>query len=422
MKVNNLYEPFQSAYREHGSTETALLKVQDHIIRSLDKGRGVILLLLDLSAAFDTVSHELLIDTLQNDIGVTGHCLHWLRDYLSNRFQSVHVGMGKSVSIELECGVPQGSVLGPLLFSIYTSPLGRLLRSQGINYHFFADDSQIYMEFDLSEQHSLDAVVCLESVVDKVRDWMKSHKLILNDNKTELLVFRPKSAGNTHFIPHDLTVGDETIQCCETARNLGALFDNTMSMAQQINNLCRASYFHLRAIGRVRKFLDQATTKQLAHALIISRLDCHNSLLYGIPSTLLKKLQNVQNACARLIFRAPKREHVTPLYMQLHWLPIECRIQYKILLLTYKALNGLAPNYLSELLVPHAPIRQLRSANQLKLVQPRTRTRYGDRSFSCAAPTLWNELPIAVRRATTLTSFKVNLKTHIFKKHYQVQE
>ena len=129
MRSHGLQEPLQSAYWKGCSTETALLWVQDHALRSLERGMGVILLLLYLSAAFNTVDHELLLETVERYVGLGGRCLDWLRGYLSYRVQSVTIGDGRSTSRRLACGVPQGSVLGPLLFTIYTSSLGKLLRS-----------------------------------------------------------------------------------------------------------------------------------------------------------------------------------------------------------------------------------------------------------------------------------------------------
>ena len=145
----------QSAYRKHCSTETALLKVQDDILKNLDKRKGVVLLLLDLSAAFDTVDHGTLINTLKNEVGVTGECLAWIQSYLEERQQRVIID-NRSDSRTLKCGVPQGSVLGPLLFSIYTIPLAAIMRKHGILYHLYADDTQLYLEFSLSDTNSRD--------------------------------------------------------------------------------------------------------------------------------------------------------------------------------------------------------------------------------------------------------------------------
>ena len=163
MQENNLQEALQSAYKRLHSTETALLKVQDHILRNLDQGKGVVLLLLDLSAAFDTVDHGLLLKTLETNLGIKGQCLQWLTSYIKHRQQYVSIGGFQSTSHTITCGVPQGSVLGPLLFTTYTLPLAALLRHHGIYFHLYADDTQLFLEFNVSDTVSVHEVVTMQA-------------------------------------------------------------------------------------------------------------------------------------------------------------------------------------------------------------------------------------------------------------------
>ena len=173
-------------------------------------------------------------------------------------------------------------------------------------------------------------------------------------------------------------------------------------------------WFHIRNISHIRKYLDQASTETLVHAFITSKLDNLNSLLFGLPEYQIEKLQKIQNAAAKLILRKKKFDHVTPLLQELHWLPVKKRIVFKILLLTYKALNGMAPGYLKDLLKPKADQR-LRSAANGELVVPRVRTKLGQRRFGVAAPRLWNQLPLYMRNAQSVEIFKKYLKTHLFR-------
>ena len=187
-------------------------------------------------------------------------------------------------------------------------------------------------------------------------------------------------------------------------------------MEQHVNSVCRNTYAQLRQIGHIRPYLTKDATKSLINSLVTSRLDYCNTLLYGIPKNLMNKLQTVQNTAARIITRTSKYDHVTPVLRELHWLPIQCRIEYKILTHTYKALNDQSPVYMKNMLEIYKPSRNLRSLNNaLTLVIPKSRTvRYGDRSFQTAAAKLWNSLPSGIRSIDTLDSFKKSLKTHFF--------
>ena len=389
--MNALNEILQSAYKTLHSTESALLKVQDDILQALDQKKVAVLVLLDLSAAFDTVDHQVLIERLHKRLGISGNSLKWFKSYLTQRFQSISINGTHSDLLELIFGVPQGSVLGPLLFTIYTLPLGDILRKYNMGFHLYADDTQIYLS---CEVNNLDiATSKIEACIREVKSWMSANFLRLNDDKTEIMLLGSKSSVKK-IGTISLCIGQNIIKSSSHAKNIGAIIDNTMNMHMQINNTCRSAWFQLRRIGMIREHLSKQVAEKLIHAFVTSKLDFMNCLLFGTPKCQLIKLQRIQNAAARLVTKTKLREHITPVLINLHWLPIKQRIDYKILLFTYKALNGLAPQYICDMLTLLQNPRCLRSSNKLLLKVPRSNTAtYGDRGFSRASPMLWNSLP-----------------------------
>ena len=191
-------------------------------------------------------------------------------------------------------------------------------------------------------------------------------------------------------------------------------------MSSHISKLCSAAFYHLCNIRRTRKYLSQETTGTLVHAFITFRIDYCNSLLYGLPNNQLAKIQRVLNASARLVCNAPRFCHITPIMRDLHWLPIRARINFKVVLLTFKALHGLTPQYLQSLISMKTSCCNLRGSNALLLAMPsvKSKTTLGDRAFAVAAPSLWNSLPSELRSITCVNSFKAHLETFLFRHAY----
>ena len=187
---NSLHEEHQSAYRKFHSTETALLKVQNDILNSLDQNDVTILLILDLSAAFDTIDHETLLNRLEHQFGVAGKPLDFVNSYLQDRYQTVTIDGKLSKPVLMEYSVPQGSVLGPKFFTMYTKPVGEICKKHGLSHHFYADDSQLYLSFKPTSKITREeAIRRVENCLDEIVAWMNRNMLKLNADKTELILF-----------------------------------------------------------------------------------------------------------------------------------------------------------------------------------------------------------------------------------------
>ncbi|KAF7249282.1 Peroxisome proliferator-activated receptor gamma coactivator 1-beta [Varanus komodoensis] len=356
-------DPFQSGFRPGYSTESALVALYDDLCREKDRGSTSLLVFLDLSAAFDTIDHGILLDRLAG-LGVGGTALQWFRSYLNGRFQKVVLGDHVSTSWQLCHGVPQGSILSPLLFNIYMKPLGEVIRRCGLRNHQYADDTQLYLSFSTNPG---EAVAVLNRCLAEVREWMRANKLKLNPDKTEVLLVGRSGFGEGGF---DLVLNGATLPLRDKVRSLGVLLDPELSLEAQVTAVARNAFLQLRLSNPLRPYLEYDCLATVTHALVTSRLDFCNALYVGLPLKTVRTLQLVQNRAARLLTGTGRYAHMTPVLRQLHWLPIEARAQFKVLIMTYKALNGLGPGYLNERLRPYIPDRPLRSAGESLLREP----------------------------------------------------
>ncbi|KAL9980772.1 hypothetical protein ACROYT_G009410 [Oculina patagonica] len=307
--------------------------------------------------------------------GFTGTVLDWFRSYLNDRSQKVVIGNTESKPQPLTSGVPQGSVLGPQLFSLYFGPLQDVIKAHGLDCMMYADDSQLYIILNPAARQP--ALLNLELCINDIQAFFLTNKLVCNPTKTEVLHLT--SRFTRHPPLSNISIGVNIVSCANKARNLGSVLDRHLTMTSHVNNICRHASLALRNIGRVRKYISQSSTERLVHAFITSKLDYCNSLLYGLPSTELQKLQRIQNTAARLVVKAKRTDHISPILQQLHWLPVSERISFKILLFTYKAMNGYAPSYIVDLLDQYAgQYPRLSDPNYLLLLDTRQRLDYNE--------------------------------------------
>jgi hypothetical protein len=384
------------------------------LLDAIDRGDTAILTLLDLSTAFDTVDHEILLERLRVSFGFDGRALSWFRSYLLGRSQHIRCGDKRSVASAVVCGVPQGSVLGPILFIIYTADLAGVVADHGLSSHQYADDSQIFGSSLASNTSTLASN--LSHCVDHVADWMRSNRLQLIANKTEVMWCA--SARRLLRLPTDpLPVAGSSVARVSVVRDLGIFTDSDLGAATQVRRTVSRCFTALRQLRYLRRYVSTDCFRSLVVSLVHSRLDYGNFVFVGLPAYQQRRLQSVLNAAARMAFNLRRYDHVTDALAILHWLRIPEHVNFKLAVMAFRVLHGQAPPYLSHLVrVADLPGRQrLRSASSYQLSVPAYRLyTIGRWSFSVAASTVWNSLPVAVQSSPTLSVFCQRLKKHLF--------
>lgn len=405
MHSNLLHIPNQSGYKAGHSCETLLVGLVNDILLNMDDNKCIILLLLDLSAAFDTVDHEILLDILYREIGLRDTVLKWFTSFLKGRRQAISINGSKSSYLDNPFGVPQGSVLGPPLFNIYVRTLIPYLMRNGISVHGYADDHQAFKSFRIQFQFET-IRNSLPKCLHMVTSWMQKYFLKLNAGKSQVVVFTPSSQSSKLLVQRVFLDDGSVLPILSEAMNLGVLLDSRLSFGPQIDRVICSCYRFLRDISSIRKFLSEDDIKSLVHSVVVARIDNCNALYTGLSAHHISKLQRLQNSCARVIYGVRRRDHVSGLLQDLHWLPIRLRIIFKALCLIFKCIHNTAPSYLSDTL----PV-----INENRFVRiPRTNTSYGDQAFSRCGPIYWNALPTTIRNIPTITNFKSKLKHYLF--------
>jgi hypothetical protein len=407
MSLNNLHCPNQSAYKKNHSTETLLIRIWNDLLVATDEKKGTVLMLLDLSAAFDTVDHKLLLKILSDEIGLRGVALLWFESFLTGRAQRIRLGNVTSDEILIKFGVPQGSVLGPVLFNLYIRSIYGCVKDLGFDISGYADDHQVLKSFGTDSQGMV-LIYDLDKCFQEIKRWMSRYYLQLNDSKTQIIVFGSTRVLKEIQIKGINTSSGTSVRFISTVKNLGIYMDSKLTLSNQVVNLKKKSFTTLRNIRKIRFLLTKEQLKVIVNSLVVSCLDYCNGLFYGITEKLLMQLQLIQNAAAKAVTGKYKHDHLDEDLCQLHWLNVKKRIIFKIALLAYKSVNGLAPAYLQEL------FRYSHHGRTLKLIIPEVKSKYGQRSFSVIGPRLINRLPTSVTCSINVDTFKTALKTYLF--------
>ena len=303
-------------------------------------------------------------------------------------------------------------MLGPVLFTLYTTPHSAIITSFDINHHLYADDTQIYMS--LSVSNAKESLENLQHCVTVVSAWMTGSKLKLNPSKAEFLLIWTKLQREKILNNFPCLILGQDTNPSASAKKFRVVVDSSLNFRKHISQTCRACFYHIRDLRRIRNSLSLDLAKQIAVALVSTKLDYCNSLFYNIPGKDIARLQHVQNCLARVVTKAPRFSRSTPILKRLHWLPVKFRIHFKICTITCRTLKDNQPAYLADLLARPKCSKYLRSTNSNRFIVPRIKTKTGSRAFSISGPALWNALPVPIRNVETILTFRKLLKSHLF--------
>nr|CAI5863097.1 unnamed protein product [Callosobruchus analis] len=395
----------QSGFRAGHSTNTALLNITDNIFRALDKKMASVLISLDFSKAFDTIDHGLLCAKLQY-YGLDETSIHFFRSYLSDRVQRVKIEEKLSCSKHISSGVPQGSILGPLLFTIYTADFHTTLSHSFIS--SYADDTQLIHHFD--PQNTTVAVDMINEDIECVVKYTKNHNLSLNPTKCNAMLFCPKK-----FYDHlknnlNIKIIHNDLQFIENLKVLGVTLDEHLRFSSHVANILKHSYLRLKILYSSKYVLSSKTKRVLCETLVMSVVRYCDILYYPCLDSITKlRLQKVQNSCCRFICGLRKYDHISDKIREMGWLPIEKVVKLHYIIFVHKLVTTSIPYYLFEKLISRRNSHDLNLRHRDNYTIPRFFTALFTRSFSYNAVKLYNQVNNEYKTCSLLT-FKKKLK------------
>ena len=421
LNSHNLYNTCQSACGPGHSTETALLKVVNDLFLSLNKGNISVLALLDFSSAFDTIDHTIHVHRLHTDFGFTDTVLQWFSSYLTDRTHYVSLSNHCSDLVPVHSGVPRVSVLGPILFTMYTKPLSAIIDSHSIMHHSFADDLQL--QISAPPDRISELLHSMQSCIGDVNACATANMLKLNDSQTDLMLVTSNRSKHLHNLPTSITIGNAQIPLKQSVKKLSFTLDCHLTMNAHVSNIARTCYFELRRLASIRRFLTSTATATLVSAFVLSRIDYCNSLLFGSTHDVKSHLQRIQNYAARVILRLPMSSSITIHLKSLHWLPVIVRSTYKIACLCYHCHCSTAPSYVTDML--HKKPLHTRNTRSSSFTMPplnrhaHSKATLSDRSYYFASSSFWKSIPNDVRCAPSLSPSKSRLNTYLLRSVYK---
>ena len=414
LKDTSYFDKLQSAYKTSHSTITALLNVTDDIYECLENSELVFLVLLDYSKAFDCANHRLIIAKLKA-AGFRNDALEWVSSYLHGRKQMVTTGLGQSSWCHVTNGVPQGSVLGPLLFTVLVSDLGDAIKNG--RYHMYADDTQAYYSCKCEDANN--KIKEINSDLESISKFSKRTCLKLNAEKSKFIIIGSrqnlKKLKNTVLDP--IIIDNKVIERVYDARNLGVTFDEELTWIRHVNLQLATAYGKLKHASRFKKFLNEKAKVNLTETYILSQLNYGDVILQNMSEQIKHKLQKLQNNGIRYAYGLRKYDHISGFIKKKNILNMESRRMLHSLTLMYKINKGLAPSYLSDRITRHSETHTHFTRNRLNIDPPFARSKMRSMSYFIHISKKFNEMIKCTKLINvSVATFKAHCKKYLLKK------
>ena len=393
-----LLDPFQSGFRKHCGTTTALVKIVDDLKMSMTTKQFSVLVLLDFSKAFDTINHTLLLSKLAKKFGFESCAVKLVNSYLTGRSQYVEFENLRSETVPLNCGVPQGSILGPLFFSLFINDLPRVLTN--VNYHMYADDFQIFSSSAVQDQLAL--VDLLNQNIASIVAWSKENGLQLNAKKTQSLKVCKKSVLCQLDDLPNIIVDTTVTKYSDVVKNLGLFMDQHLDFQAHVNHVCKTVYGGLHSLNRLRTSTPLHVREKLFNALLRPHFMYCDIIYSGTTSVILSRLQQAFNSCLRYVLDLKKYDHISQHSSRLLGCSLETYFKLRAATFLFKIINFPVPSYL----LPYRSGAISNRTSNLALPTYPNGSNYTS-SFRVRACNIWNDIqPHNIKRLTSISTFK----------------
>lgn len=390
---NGLLSDLQSGFRSGHNTTTAFLKIHDDIHKEIDKKGIALLLLIDFSKAFDRVSHNKLLRKLSNNFSFSRSAINLIQSYLTNRTQCVSIDGILSQSINIVSGVPQGSVLGPLLFSLYINDLPSVI--QHCQIHMFADDVQLYI--CSSSLHINELVQMMNADLQRILNWSNNNLLPINAGKTKAIcITRKRLSDPKPFI----FLGKDLIDYVDRVVNLGFVLTSDLEWDSQVNHICSKVYGSLRQLKLSSSMLSRDIKLKLFKSLVLPHFIYGAEFLLNASARSIDRLRVALNSCVRYVFNLSRFSSVRHLQNQLLGCSLKDFLKMRTVLTVFKIINFSSPNYLYE------KLQLFRSSRARNLIIPRYNTSHYGNTLFVRGIAIWNMLPTQIKQNSTLLGFR----------------